>query len=157
MADYPLEVPGFEEDPLWFQAPVIGSPKLMQGNDKAARGNGLLERVVINDDGDAVSATIKARSGGLDLPVIIIDDEIYEPTPTIPRAELALGLAPMVLPLLAGIAGAVMGVAAVMINLPTLRSGRPRGQRIVIVLGAFVFAILATLVLQGILAGNPEA
>ncbi len=154
MPDYPLDVPGFDNEPLWFKAPLIGSPKLMQGNNKAARGDTALDRVVVNDDGEHVTATLKARSGGLDLPVVIIDDERHEPTPTIPGRELALGLAPMLLALIAGISGAVMGVAAVMINLPTLRSGRPMLQRMAIVLAAMVFAILGTQVLQGILAGT---
>lgn len=157
MADYPLDVPGFDDDPLWLKAPLIGLPRLMQGTEQADRGDSALERRVYDDDGDEITATLKARSGGFDLPVVIIDDEVYEPTPTIPGAELALGIAPMVLPLLFGIAGAVMGVAAVMINLPALRSGRPRFQRIVIVIGALIFAIFGTLVLQGILSGNPEA
>lgn len=154
MANYPLDVPGFENEPLWFKAPIIGTPRLMQGEERAAKGEDILDRVVIDDAGREVVATLEKRMGGLDLPLIKIDGERYKPTPTIPGAEFAAGVAPMLLALTAGLPGAIMGIAAVMINLPVLRSGRPLWQRMGIILGVLILAVLGTAVLRGIIASG---
>ena len=150
VANYPLDVPGFENDPLWFKAPLIGAPRLMQGESKAGPGDEIFERVVIDDRGREVVATLEKRMGGLDLPLIKIDGERYKPTPTIPGPEFAAGLAPMLLALTAGVPGAIMGIAAVLINLPVLRSGRPVWQRMGILVGVLVLAVLGTAVIRGI-------
>lgn len=151
MANYPLDVPGFENEPLWFKAPIIGAPRLMQGESAAAKGEDVFHRVVVDDSGREVVATLEKRMGGLDLPVIKIDGDRYKPTPTIPGAEFAAGIAPMLLALTAGVPGAVMGIAAVMINLPILRSGRPLWQRMGLILGVLLLAVLGVGVLRTIL------
>ena len=148
--DYPLEVPGFSNEPLWIKK-GFGPAKLMQGSTEAKRGDGALDRVVVNDKGGEVVATIKGRP--LEdpfLPSIVIDGEEYAPTPPIPKSELFLGFAPMILALTFGVWGAVMGIAAVLMNFPILRSGRPLWQRIGLIFGIFVLAIAGTQVLIGV-------
>lgn len=152
MADYWLDIPGFDDEPLWLKAPFIGSPKLMQGDDKCARGDDMFDRLVTNDEGEEVVATIKPRSMGLDLPAVIVDDETYEPTRAIPPVDMFAAIFPIVLALTSGIWGAVMGGAAIMMNFPILRSDRPYWQRIAMVFGTFIVAILGTQVLLGIVA-----
>ena len=148
--DYPLEVPGFSKEPLWIKK-GFGSAKLMLGETETKRGEGALERVVINDNGQETVATIKGRlTEDPFLPAIVVDGEEYAPTPPIPGGELFLGFAPMILALTSGIWGAVMGIAAVLMNFPILRSGRPAWQRIGLILGIFVLAIAGTQVLNGI-------
>lgn len=154
MADYPLDIPGFEEDPLWLQAPLIGTPRLMQGDERCARGEELLDRIVTDDDGDELVATIKPRSFGLDLPAIVIDDVAYEPTRALPLPDMIAAIFPIVLALTSGIWGAVMGGAAILMNFPILRSDRPYWQRIAMVFGTFILAILGTQVLLGIVNGT---
>lgn len=154
MAEYPLDIPGFEDEPLWLNAPLIGSPKLMQGDDRCERGEELLDRLVTNDDGEEVVATIKPRSVGLDLPVVVIDDVAYEPTRAIPAPDMIAAIFPIVLALTSGIWGAVMGGAAILMNFPILRSDRPYWQRIAMVFGTFILAIFGTQVLLGIVNGT---
>ena len=148
--DYQLEIPGFSKEPLWMKK-GFGSAKLMQGTTETKRGEGALDRIVINDKGQETVATIKGRvTEDPFLPTIVVDGEEYPPTPPIPPSELFLGFAPMILALTSGIWGAVMGVAAVLMNFPILRSGRETWQRIGLVLAIFVLAIAGTQVLIGI-------
>ncbi len=150
--DYPLEVPGFEKEPLWMKK-GLGAPKLMQGEDEARRGEGPLDRIVIDDHGRETIATIKGRIGDPFLPAIVVESAEFAPTPPIPIPLLLLGFAPIVLAL-SGVWGALMGVAAVMMNFPILRSNRPTWQHIVMIIGVFIVAIAATQVLLSVAAGG---
>ncbi len=154
MAEYPLDIPGFEDEPLWLDAPFIGRPKLMQSGRRCSAGDDMFDRVVVNDDGEEIVATIQNRSFGLDLPVVIVDGETYEPTRAIPAPDMIAAIFPIVLALTAGIWGAVMGGAAILMNFPILRSDRPYWQRIAMVFATFVLAILGTQVLLGIVNGT---
>lgn len=155
--DFPLDVPGFTEYELWIKAPPapIGlSPKLMQGGDRAPRGESSLERIVIDDDGNELIATMEPRSFGLDLPAVEVNGETYEPTPALPFPEITAALAPLILTIPGGISGLIMGIAAVFIDFPILRSGRPTWQRLGMVFIVFLLAAAGTQVLSGILASR---
>ena len=117
----------------------------------AERGEGALDRIVYDDHGRKVVATFKARMGGLDYPVVVIRNNEYEPTEAIPGVEIAAGVAPMLLALWFAIPGAVMGVAAVLINYPILRSGREQWQRGAMIAVVFFLALAGARVLTGIL------
>ena len=151
--DYPLDVPNFTKKPLTLRVSQFGKPKVIQDDQVAPKGEGALERIVIDDHGREVVATFKGRMGGLDYPVLLIEGERYKPTDAIPGEELAAGVAPMLLALWFSISGAVMGIAAVMINYPILRSGRPKWQRGVMITAVFFLALAGARVLTGILEG----
>lgn len=151
--DYPLDVPNFTKKPLTLRVSQFGKPKVIQDGNVAPRGEGALERIVIDDKGNEVVATFKGRMGGLDYPVLLIDGERYKPTDAIPGEELAAGVAPMLLTLWFAIPGLIMGIAAIMINYPILRSGRPKYQRGLMIAGVFFLALAGSRVLTGILEG----
>ncbi len=150
--DYPLDVPNFTKSPLSVRVGPFRPPKIIQNGDVAPKGDEALDRIVIDDHGRKVVATFKARMGGLDYPVVVIRKNEYEPTPSIPGAEIVAGIAPMFLALWFAIPGMVMGVAAVMINYPILRSGRPMWQRGVMIAAVFLVAFAGAQVITGILA-----
>lgn len=152
--DYPLDVPNFTKSPLTLRVSQFGKPKVIQNGEVAPRGQGALERLVVDDHGREVVATFKGRMGGLDYPVLLIDGKRYKPTDAIPGEELAAGIAPMLLTLWFGIAGLVMGIAAIMINYPVLRSGRPKWQRGLIIAAVAILAIAGSRVLVGIAAAS---
>lgn len=149
--DYPLDVPNFTNKPLTLRVSQFGKPKLIQDDEVAPRGEEPLDRIVVDDHGREVVATFKARMGGLDYPVIVIKGNRYKPTDAIPGEEITAGVAPMLLALWFAIPGAVMGVAAVMINYPILRSGKPKWQRGLMIAVVFFLALAGSRVLTGIL------